>query len=480
MTKKSDLALMAHLMRRAGFGAARAELDEYVADGYEQTVEKLFAPEGPRSINDALIRRYHPDHSSTHDSSGAGSYLLYRLVSTHQPLREKIALFWNNIFATGYAKVTNGKPLSDQLRMFREHGMGSLDNLLLQLSRDPAMIIWLDNVDNHNEATNENYGRELLELFSMGVGNYSEDDIKECSRAFTGWTVANTDYTKQLAVRNSIWPYGKLAWRYEYHDEDHDDGPKTFLGETGNFNGEDIIDIICKQPATARFISRHMYHFFVADEPPVPQWPYKPPRDIEAIELLENAYFESRYNIAEMLRVLFNSDFFKSEDCRYSKVKSPAELVAGVLRLTEEFASPKIEIAERNNQISYMGQQLFNPPSVEGWHQGLEWIETGSLTERVNFASQQLGDGRNPGVRRIIGNVIQDEHEHMTAESYVDKCLDELGALEASPHIRDSLIEFANDNGLPEISLSTDRERAAEKLATMLSVVGSIPEFQRS
>ena len=480
MTKKSDIALMAHLMRRAGFGATRAELDEYLADGYEQTVEKLFAPEGPSLIDDALIGRYHPDHSTTHDATSAGSYLLYRLVSTKQPLREKIALFWNNIFATGYAKVTNGKPLSDQLRMFREHGMGSLDNLLLRLSRDPAMIIWLDNIDNHNGATNENYGRELLELFSMGVGNYSEDDIKECSRAFTGWTVANTDYTKQLAVRNSIWPYGKLAWRYEYHHKDHDDGPKTFLGETGHFNGEDIIDIICKQPATARFISRHMYHFFVADEPPVPQWPYKPPRDIEAIELLEDAYFESHYNIEEMLRVLFNSVFFKSEDCRYAKVKSPAELVAGVLRLTEEFASPKIEIAQRTNQISYMGQQLFNPPSVEGWHQGLEWIQTGSLTERVNFASQQLGDDRNAGVRRIIGNVIQDEGEYLTAESCVDKCLDELGALEASSDIRNSLVQFANDNGLPDISLSTDRERGEEKLATMLRVVGSIPEFQRS
>ena len=480
MSETVDLALMAHLMRRAGFGATKAELEEYLTDGYEKTVEGLLVSEGSNSINDALIRRYHPDHSTTHDSGGAGSYWLYRLVSTTEPLKEKIALFWNNIFATGYAKVTNGKPLSDQIRTFRDHGMGSLDNLLLQLSRDPAMIIWLDNIDNHNGAINENYGRELLELFSMGVGNYTEEDIKECSRAFTGWTVANADYTKQLAVRNSIWPYGKLAWRYEYNEEDHDDGVKTFLGETGNFDGQDIIDIICKQPATARFISRHMYHFFVADEPPVPQWPYKPPRDIEAIELLESTYFESGYNISEMLRVLFNSDFFKAEDCRYAKVKSPTELVAGVLRLTEEFASPKMEIADRNNQVSYMGQQLFNPPSVEGWHQGLEWIETGSLTERVNFASQQLGDSQRSGVKRIIGNVIRDEDEYLTAESYVDRCLDELGALEASSNIRDTLVQFADDNGLPSINLSTDRESAEEKLSTVLSVVGSMPEFQRS
>ena len=480
MVNNTELALVAHLLRRAGFGATRQELEEYLADGYEQTVEHLLSSKGSESINDALIHRYHPDHSSRHDHSGAGSYWLYRLVYTDAPLAEKIAFFWHNIFATGYAKVTNGKPLSDQLRMFREHGMGRLNNLLLKLSRDPAMIIWLDNIDNHNGAINENYGRELLELFSMGVGNYTEEDIKDCSRAFTGWTVANADYTKQLAVRNSIWPYGKLAWRYEYIDEDHDDGEKTFLGETGNFNGEDIIDIICKHPSTARFISRHMYHFFVADEPPVPQWPYTPPRDIEAIKILENAYFESDHNIQYMLRVLFNSDFFKSEDCRYKKVKSPTELVAGVLRLTEEFSSPHIDISARNNQIGYMGQQLLNPPSVEGWHQGIEWIETGSLTERVNFTSQQLGDIRKAGVKKILATVIQNEGDYLSAESYVDKCLDELGALEASSRIRDMLIKYANDNGLPTVNVSTDREMAEEKLSAMLGVVGSIPEFQRS
>ena len=480
MNRKSDIAGIAHLMRRAGFGASRAELEEYLVDGYEQAVEKLLISEEDSLVNNALIRRYHPDQSATHDTYGSGPYWLYRLVSTEAPLREKIVFFWSNIFATGYAKVTNGKPLTDQLRMFRDHGMGSLDNLLLQLSRDPAMIIWLDNIDNHNGAINENYGRELLELFSMGVGNYTEDDVKECSRAFTGWTVANTDYTKQLAVRNSIWPYGKLAWRYEYNDEDHDDGPKTFLGETGNFNGEDIIEIICKHPSTARFISRHMYHFFVADEPPVPQWPYKPPRDPEAIKLLENAYFESHHNIQNMLRVLFNSDFFKSADCRYQKIKSPTELVTGVLRLTEEFSSPKTEIAERNRQITYMGQELFNPPSVEGWHQGIEWIETGSLTERVNFVSQQLGDNGKIGVKKIVRSVIQNEDEYTTAESYVDKCLDELGALETSSHTRDTLISFANASGLPDVDLSTDRETAEEKLSSILGVIGSMPEFQRS
>ena len=475
-----DVMLMAHLLRRVGFGAPKSELEEYVALGYEQTVDLLLQPNEPDQINDALVRRYFPDQSVPHESNSAGSYWLYRLVSTDHPLKEKMVLLWHNLFATGYAKVTNGKPLTDQLTMFRKYGMGSFDNLLLQLSRDPAMIIWLDNIDNHNGAINENYGRELLELFSMGVGNYTEDDIKECARAFTGWTVANSDYTKQLAVRNSIWPYGKQAWRYEYTDEDHDDGPKSFLGETGRFNGEDIIAIICRQPATARFISRHLYHFFVADEPPVSQWPYEEPQDMEAMRTLEKAYFDGNYNISDMLRVLFNSEFFKSEDCHYKKIKSPAELVTGVLRITEEFGSPKIGLPERNSHISFMGQQLLNPPSVEGWHQGLEWIETGSIMQRINFASRHLGDTSNLGVKKIVQNILGNEEEHLSAESCIDRCLDELGAVEASEYIRDTLIAFADETGLPEMDLSTDRAMAEEKLSTVLSVVGSIPEYQRS
>jgi len=479
-TTSTDVKLMAHLLRRAGFGATKEQLDQYISSGYEETVDLLVDNEDSSRIDDALVRRYFPDQSVTHDTSGAGSYWLYRLVSTDSPLREKIALFWHNVFATGYTKVTNGKPMSDQLRMFRNHGLAKLDDLLLELSRDPAMIIWLDNVDNHNGAINENYGRELLELFSMGVGNYSEDDIKECSRAFTGWSIANSDYIKQLAVRNSIMPYGKLAWRYEYKKDDHDDGEKTFLGYKGNFNGEDIIKIICEQPATAKFISRHLYHFFVADEPPVPSWPYKEPQDLAAIAILEKTYFDSGYDIGEMIRVLFNSEFFKSETCHYKKIKSPVELAGNVLRTTEEFKTPNIRISERNSQVTFMGQQLLNPPSVEGWHQGLEWIETGSLVERVNFASQYLGDITKPGVRRIIRNVMDHEGEYISAEACVDKCLDQLGSIQISQYIYNTLVEFAQENGIPSINLLKDKENAAKKISELISLVASVPEFQQS
>ncbi len=466
-----DVALMGHLMRRAGFGATRQELDEYVAKGYETVVEGLLNPTDTRSMPDDVIRRYHNEQSGMMGQFAPGSYWLYRMISTEAPLLDKVALFWHNVFATGYPKVTYGKVLMDQIRMFRHYGMGSLKTLLIELSKDPAMIVWLDNNDNHSGAINENYGRELLELFSMGVGNYTEQDIKECSRAFTGWTVANEEYMGLRARRDSIWPYGRIAWHFEYRADDHDDGEKEFLGQKGRFNGEDVIDIICRQPATARFISRHMYHFFVADEPPVPQWPYTPPRDPEAIEVLSNAYFESDYDIGAMLRALFNSDFFQSEDCWYEKVKSPTEIVAGVLRLSGEFRYPAFTMRERTNQLSYMGQQLTNPPSVEGWHQGTEWIDTGTLVERLNFASQQLSDIDNAGSREIMDRITARADGPLTPDALVDGCLDEVGALAVSDATRSALLEFASTE-------SADAPR--EKVAQMLQLVVATPEFQRS
>jgi uncharacterized protein (DUF1800 family) len=151
-----------------------------------------------------------------------GENWLYRMITTSAPLLEKMCLFWHSIFATGYPKVIHGKVLWDQINMFRRHGMGRLNTLLVELSKDPAMIVWLDNQDNHKGAINENYGRELLELFSMGVGNYSEDDIKACARAFTGWTIGNTEYMVLRSERDSDWPYGRIAWHFERRADDHE------------------------------------------------------------------------------------------------------------------------------------------------------------------------------------------------------------------------------------------------------------------
>lgn len=467
-----DIALIAHLIRRAGFGAAKDDLESYASKGYEATVEELLDISSASSMAEDLIRRYHHDQSAAFEAIGSGANWLYRMITTNASLQEKMVLFWHSVFATGYAKVPQGKVLMDQLRMFRRYGMGSFRTLLVELSRDPAMIIWLDNQDNHKGAINENYGRELLELFSMGVGSYSERDIKECARAFTGWTVANTEYSQTVARRNSIWPYGKIAWRFEYRAEDHDDGEKEFLGEIGRFDGGDIIDIICRQPATAKFLSRHLYHFFVADEPPVPQWPYTPPRDPAAIDLLSQAYFDSNYDLAAMLKALFLSDFFRSEEVRYAKIKNPVELVAGVLRLSGEFDRPRREIIERTLQMTDMGQQVLNPPSVEGWHQGLEWIDSGTLVQRLNFATEQLSNRQMPGVRAMADAIEAGGYDSEAAERLVEACLEQLGGVRISDETRSVLVSFAEGEEGPE--------EARDKIPTLLGMVASTPEFQRA
>ncbi len=173
-----DIELMAHLMRRAGFSATRDELEANVARGYEAVVEDLLHPGDPQNMPDDIIRRYHVDQYEARQLDGAAAYWAYRMITTKCPLEEKIALFWHGLFATGYSKLNQAPTLLNQIDMFRRFGLGNFRDLLVELSKDPAMIIWLDNNDNHKDAINENYGRELLELFSMGIGNYSEQDIK--------------------------------------------------------------------------------------------------------------------------------------------------------------------------------------------------------------------------------------------------------------------------------------------------------------
>ena len=476
----NEMQQLAHLMRRAGFGATRRELEQYAAIGYEASVEKLIDTTNPTAISEYLIRRYHPDESSLLGGLSGADAWLYRMVTTDTPLLEKMALFWHGIFATGYPKVLNAKPLSDQIRMFKRYAMGDLKTLLVQMAKDPAMIIWLDNQQNHKGAINENFGRELLELFSMGTGNYTEDDVKECARAFTGWTIGNCEYMEVRSARDSDWPYGRISWHYEFDDTDHDEGEKEFLGQKGNFNGEDIIDIICEQEATARFISRHMYHFFVADEPPVPQWPYQAPRDPEAIDQLVKVYFDSKYDIREMMRFLFNSNFFKSEKCWYEKIKSPAELVTGVMRLTEAVNMPRYDTFSKQLRMQYMGQTLSNPPSVEGWDGGTAWIDTGALVERMNFAAEELGNVTTPGSQDLLKRVLAENSTEVTPERVIDICLDHVGALSIHKDTRSKLIEYANENGGVKVNGNELSESAQQIISGIVKLIASTPEFQKA
>ena len=474
--RSTDISLMAHLMRRAGFGASRDELERRLQVGYEATVDELLSPRQANYMPDDIILRYHVETLESRVLIPAVANWMYRLATSDWPMEEKIALFWHGIFATGFAKLNQTLSIVNQIQMFRRLGLGRFDDLLSELARDPAMIIWLDNQDNHNGSINENWGRELLELFSMGIGNYSEDDIKEASRAFTGWTLGNAEYMAIRMERDSIWPYSCISWHFDYREWDHDDGEKTFLGETGNFNGDDIVEIICEQPATAQFIARHIYHFFVADEAPVPQWPYTPPRDPEAVEYLANVYFESDHNIGEMLRACFNSDFFK--DAQFQRVKCPAELVVGTLRLSGAITRPSDTAKEAASVAGFMGQELLAPPSVEGWHEGVEWINSGSIIERVNFASKHMSNVENPGVQAIIDRLASMNGGHFSPEGLVDACLDIVGPLEVEDSTRDSLARAVGREGDISLRDRTPGDDTEVRVGQLLGLIAVTREFQ--
>jgi uncharacterized protein (DUF1800 family) len=411
-----------------------------------------------------LAERYFIEWS--HFTRGVPEYFTFRMINSKNQLEEKMVLFWHGVLCSTHSKLNNYATLYDQIELFRRFGMGSFKDLLIEISRNPAMVYFLDNCLSHKGAINENYGRELLELFSMGVGmdgafNYTEDDVKECSRAFTGWTIANNVPSQ---------PYGLYAARFLYNPDDHDEGEKTFLGRTGNFNGEDIIDIVCQQPATARFLSRHLYNYFVADDAQVPAWMETPPRDPETIKMLEDEYFCSGYNIRSMLKVLFLSDAFKN--ARFAKIRGPVEAVVGTMRLIGDWTEPKPGFEPIFDEMKHMGQELLNPPSVEGWHTGKEWIDGGTLVQRINFTADRLGDLSYPGVQDIV-KTLAAEGPTISAEALVDGCLRLLGHYELAAETRRMLVEHAGKDG----DLRTDTEAFAQRVCQMLQMIVATKEY---
>jgi len=466
------VALMAHLMRRAGFGASRAQVEELAARGYDTVVEELLNPESQPGLDEDVLVRYFPNY---HESAAIEMNIqnwVYRMINTPRQLQEKMALFWHMIFCAGHSKIDSGWEMARFVGMFREHGMGNFRDLLMRLSNSPAMMYYLDNTESHKVAVNENYGRELLELFSLGVGkdeefNYSEDDVKAAARAFTGWNVA-PPYPP--------FPYGRSPWEFRYDPADHDDSEKTFLGKTGKWNGDDIVNIIMEQPATARFLSRHLCNFFVEDEVQVPSWRQTPPKHPELIKALEQAYFDSGYEIKAMLKVLLNSDTFKQ--ARFAKVKNPAEVVAGTLRMVGEHVGElKPGLFELSQFPKYMGMDLMNPPTVEGWHTGHEWIDSGTLVERINFAADFLGKTELPGVKDMIKRLAA-QGQTLSPEQLVDGCADLVGCLNMSDATRSELVAHAQKGGDLRHSNAQEQAEFSSRAGEMFQMIAATAEYQ--
>ena len=342
----------AHLLRRAGFGGTAAEIDASAALGTAGAVDALLHPARP----DAAFADY-PDATALFDpktrNATAQMWWLDRMLRSDRPLVEKMTLFWHGHFATSLQKVP-ANLMVGQIDLFRGRALGHFHDLLLAVSRDPAMLVWLDNRYNNKTHPNENYAREVMELFSLGLGNYTEDDVKNAARAFTGWTL-----DKNLS--------------FVFKPGQHDDGPKTFLGRTGTFDGGDIVSIIVSQPIHQRFICRKLLEFFVYSDP-----------EPELVDALARTYALSGYDIARTVGTMLRSNVFYSPRAYRAIPKSPIEFVVGTLRFMNVRKIPKDTVT----WLQRMGQIPLAPPSVKGWDGGPTWVNTATLLARFNYVNR--------------------------------------------------------------------------------------------
>ncbi|HEY3787449.1 MAG TPA: DUF1800 domain-containing protein [Urbifossiella sp.] len=354
----------AHLYRRAGFGAGREQLDAAEKLGHEAAIDLLLQGT-PKSaaILPTLLDVGQVAAAREDGGDKLRDWWLYCMLQGEHPLREKLTLFWHNHFATSIAKVRGTNLMFRQNRTLRDHALGTFEPFLQAMSRDPAMLLWLDSNSNVKGKPNENYAREVMELFSLGVGNYKETDIREAARAFTGW---HTD--------------GKA---FRFKAEVHDAGSKTFFGKTGHWNGNDIVKMILEQPSAARFLVGKIYSFFVSE--------IAPPDGL--LEPLHQLFRKSDYNIATLMKTVLSSRWFFSDRAFRKRIKNPVEFVLGAVQTVyrdygegHESYQP-LPQAVLTPRISAMAQTLFAPPNVKGWPGGKAWLNTSTLLERNNFAS---------------------------------------------------------------------------------------------
>ena len=416
----SERVRVAHLLRRSGFGATKAELDHFAAMGQTAATEAIL---NYSKTSNAALESQLPtiDLGGTPQPTAAAiqAWWLQRMAQSARPLEEKMTLFWHGLLTSGLDKAGPAQ-LFTQNQLFRGMALGNFDDLLKAVSKDPAMMVYLDTETNRKGKPNENYARELMELFTTGIGHYSEDDVRESARSFTGWTLQGG---KQLRYTTASQLVPRL----------HDAGVKTFMGKTGTFTGDDIVEMLVPLRATAVRLSTRLFSFFAYPNP-----------DQEIVNHLADTFQKAHYNVGAVVRQIFTMDAFYSDQAYRALVKSPAELVAQTLKATGANARGYTAAAAA---MAPMGQVLFYPPNVAGWPGGSSWINSSTLLNRINFANA----------------AAQWSQASMTAQTLA-QLSDTLVDANVSPTTRDGLEAFAAAH-------SADQ-------AGLLFMVLATPEFQ--
>jgi hypothetical protein len=434
----------AHLLRRSGFGASPAEIDQALSQGLEATVEGLLAGDDAQEAEFQQVLDSIQGSLTTFDDPGeVQAWWVHRMVRTRTPLREKLALFWHGHFATSYKKVGDGHLMLQQIDTLRSRALGNFRELLLAVARDPAMLVWLDGESSTKAHPNENFARELLELFTCGIGNYTEQDVLEGARAFTGWHRQN--------------------YAFYFNADEHDGDRKQFLGKAGRFGGDDIIDIVLQQPATPRFIAGKLLRFF-AGEP-------APEVLDEAARLMDGCQLDIKW----FLRDLLLSEHFYSEACYRKRIASPAEYVIGLVRTL----GVRMPASNLRDHMTAMGQELLAPPNVKGWDGEQKWINSSTWPARVAFANEVSQSASDTP----FGQHLPLEDRVPLAVTDPVQTIDALAELvtqgDLSAEVRRDLAEFLviTDEGPNPDAYRDDEGFRYEKNRAALATILSLPEF---
>ena len=420
-----------HLLWRAGFGASFEQIQASATAGLERSVERLLTPQGEGDdfkVAEPLLRN---TAHQTENVADLKVWWLYRMLNSTNPLVEKMSLLWHNQFATSYSKVQSVDHMADQNDLIRRHAVGSFRDLLHGMARDVAMLIWLDSNSNRKRHANENFSREVMELFSLGEGNYTEEDIKQAARAFTGWHVRDDKF-----------------W---FNRIQHDFTEKTVFGKTGKFDGDELIDLCLEHKACPRFLATKLLTTFVTPRP-----------GTEVVDGLASRIRTHDYDMTKVLRELLRSAYFYSEEVQGSLIKSPLELVLGSIRSLEG----KANLQSAAQLLAELGQDVFEPPTVKGWEGGRLWVSSATLLQRANFAAE-LTKGNDLGPIHDPSSTAEElgwKNDEAAIQHYVSLLL----ARELAPASLDQLREFMH-------SVKASR---GNRLRGLIHLVMTMPEFQ--
>lgn len=441
MALNTERGKVAHLLRRATFGASAAQIDAATQAGLSATIDQLVSPGGDGAGVESAIPRSAFDFTKPADCI---RYWTQRMVTVNPGFQEKMTFFWHGHLTSSLRKTGgNSQYMINQIDTYRRLALGSFRDLVLASAKEPAMILWLDNIQNRRGRPNENYARELMELFTMGIGNYSEQDVREAARAFTGWFQRDGQF---LFVPNQ-----------------HDNGSKTVLGYTGNWDGGDVVDIVVRHPATSTFIARKLWSFFAYPDP-----------EAAVVAEIAGAFSQSGYNIRDTMRAIFTHPAFYSDKAYHALVKSPVEFGMGFLRSLEA----KTDGAALAGVLPVMGQTPLAPPDVSGWPGGDEWISTTMLITRYNFVTGVLRLGADQPTYIDVAALLRRRNlttNDQILDFFVDLMVD--GDLSAAKKQVLSNYLVARDDGTPG-SFTLDDRTINNKVRGLIYLLAATPEYQ--